>query len=142
MPNGDIIYVFEKLGLSEYESKALSALLARHDATGMQIADASEIPITKVYSVLNSLEKRGLVKCTLERPKKYRPIDPESIMSVIVGKKKEEIDMIEKVADKSLKELKGIYEHGESYEGQEKVWFFNSEESVWGEIMNMLKFRK
>lgn len=142
MPNGDIVYVFEKLGLSEYESKALSALLARHDATGMQIADASEIPITKVYSVLNSLEKRGLVKCTLERPKKYRPIDPESITSVLIGKKKEEIELMEKTAGKSLKELKGIYEQGEKFEGNEKIIFLPNFEVVWFNVMEMVKNAK
>jgi len=109
----------------------LSALLSRHDATAQQIADSGEIPITKVYSVLSSLEKQGLVKCTLERPKKYRPLDPDSLMGSILGKRRSELETLEKTVSKKLDVLNEMYTQGESFQGQEKVWFANSFEAVW-----------
>lgn len=137
MANGDIITCFQKLGLSEYESKALSALLSRHDATAQQIADSGEIPITKVYSVLSSLEKQGLLKCTLERPKKYRPLDPESLMNVILGKRKTELERLEKTVSKKFDVLNEMYKEGETFQGNEKVIFLPSFEAVWSLVLEI-----
>ena len=86
----------QKLGLGEYESRALDKLITHHDITAEEIAKYTEIPYTKVYHVLTSLEKQGLVKSTIERPKKYRPIEPEEIIGLILEKKKLDLKDIEK----------------------------------------------
>jgi predicted transcriptional regulator len=50
------------LGISDYEGRTYSALLAHHPATAYEAAKASGVPTSKVYEVLDRLEARGMVR--------------------------------------------------------------------------------
>jgi len=125
---------FQELGLSVYEAKALASLFSRHDSTAQDIAQNAEIPYTKIYAILNSLEKMGLVKTTLERPKKYRPLDPDLVVSTILGKQEQNLKELKKDARKHVKMLNDIYTNGSAYQGNGAVWFLPTEQAVWDTI--------
>ena len=60
------------LGLSEYEASAFRSLLDTGPTTAKELSRASDVPMGRIYDVLNSLETYQLVRSqTASRPKKY-----------------------------------------------------------------------
>lgn len=88
---------FERLGLTKYQSMALASLMGKKNTTGLEISAASRIPITKIYSVLLSLEEMGLVESSLERPKKFNIKPMDHVVNFLVGKYENRARMIRKV---------------------------------------------
>ena len=62
------------LGLTEYEAKVYTALLAESPASGYQIGKRAGVPRSMVYEALGRLESRGMVLKTGDaRATLYRP---------------------------------------------------------------------
>lgn len=77
-PSSDMIKVFERLGLTRYESSVLLALVANSDKPQnyKEIMYATDVPYGRVHSILATLEAKRLVRNVGGRPKRYvaRPI--------------------------------------------------------------------
>lgn len=104
------IYLHE-MGLSEYEARAYLGVLQSGTATAKEISKASDIPQSRVYDVLESLEPKGFVTVQPGRPKKFGPIEPELAISQFVQYKRRnletEIEQSRKVGDQFLEKLDG-----------------------------------
>lgn len=102
------IYLHE-MGLSEYESRAYLGVLQSGMTTAKEISEAADIPQSRVYDVLESLETKGFVTVQPGRPKKFGPIEPELAVNQFVQYKRnnleEEISQSRKVGDEFLDEL-------------------------------------
>ncbi len=96
------------LGLTDYEAKAYEALVKLGKATAAQISKESGVSYGKIYTVLGSLEAKGLAKTVPEMTKKFVPTDPESLMQ-LVKKKEQELGSLKT----SINELKKVYEFKE-----------------------------
>jgi predicted transcriptional regulator len=138
MTNGEAVQTFQKLGLSEYESRALATLFGRHDSTALDVSREAEIPYTKIYAVLTSLEKMGLIKSTLERPKKYRPIDPGSALSLVINARESSLNDLKSLAKEKQEILQKVFTEGERYEGDVKAWFLPNMRSVWTSVIELI----
>jgi sugar-specific transcriptional regulator TrmB len=66
--------------LNEYEVKIWTALLSRGLATAGELSDISNVPRSRSYDVLESLEKKGFVLMKLGKPIRYIAVDPEDII--------------------------------------------------------------
>ena len=73
----EVLDVLERLGLSEYESRAYVALLRKEGATAREIANESKVPRTRIYDVLNSLIEKEFIDPEKSRPMKFyaRPVE-------------------------------------------------------------------
>src|SRR3989339_807417 len=71
-------------GLNIYESKVYVALLAKNVASVGEIAESSGVPRSRVYDVLESLEKQGFAVMRLGKPVKYIAVKP----GVVIDKMK------------------------------------------------------
>ena len=81
------------LGLSEYETRAYRALLETGPTTAKELSRASDVPMGRIYDVLNSLETHNLVRSqTASRPKKYVAVEPETALDRLLEDKKRELD--------------------------------------------------
>jgi sugar-specific transcriptional regulator TrmB len=81
------------LGLSEYESRAYRSLLDTGPTTAKELSRASDVPMGRIYDVLNSLETHDLVRSqTASRPKKYVAVEPETALDRLLTEKKAELD--------------------------------------------------
>lgn len=61
--NSDVLSLhFGRLGISEYEGKVYTALVAQSPATAYEAAKEAGVPTSKVYEVLDRLEGRGMVR--------------------------------------------------------------------------------
>jgi sugar-specific transcriptional regulator TrmB len=81
------------LGLSEYESRAYRSLLQTGATTAKELSRASDVPMGRIYDVLNSLETKNLVRSqAASRPKKYVAVEPETALDRLLAGKREELE--------------------------------------------------
>ena len=88
-------------GLNIYESKLWTALLSRGVSTAGELSDIANIPRSRSYDVLESLERKGFIILKLGKPIKYLAVSPEEVL-VRVKKK------IQNEANKQLKLMDDI----------------------------------
>lgn len=100
----------ETLGLSENESKVYFASLSLGPSTIMKIAESAEIKRTTVYSVAETLQKKGLINIQLKGFKKlYSAEDPEKLENILDSQKQKLTNLLPEF--KAMYNLKG----GESF---------------------------
>ena len=81
------------LGLSEYESRAYRSLLRTGATTAKELSRTSEVPMGRIYDVLNSLETKNLVRSqAASRPKKYVAVEPETALDRLLVDKREALE--------------------------------------------------
>ena len=89
--------------LNLYEVKIWTALLSRGVSTAGELSDIANVPRSRSYDVLESLEKKGFAVTKLGKPIKYIAVPPEEVLERVKKNMNEEAK--EKV--KRLDELKG-----------------------------------
>jgi sugar-specific transcriptional regulator TrmB len=90
-----IINVLRSFGFSEYEAKAMLALLSRGPLSAKEIAEKSGIPRTSVYDVMNSLVSKGFVE-VFDRPRKFRALRTVEILSILSKRVNEGIEYLKR----------------------------------------------
>jgi sugar-specific transcriptional regulator TrmB len=98
------------LGLSEYEARAYRALLNTGPTTAKELSRASDVPMGRIYDVLNSIEQYNLVRSqTASRPKKYVAVEPSTALDRLLDDKKRELEekaeQYENIVDELSEEL-------------------------------------
>ncbi len=88
--------------LNLYEVKIWTALLSRGVSTAGELSDIANVPRSRSYDILESLEKKGFVIMKLGKPIKYIAVQPSEVVERVKKNMKTEAD--EKV--KRLEELK------------------------------------
>lgn len=66
--------------LNLYEVKIWSALLSRGVATAGELSDIANVPRSRSYDVLESLERKGFVVMKLGKPIKYIAVPPTEVI--------------------------------------------------------------
>ncbi len=89
--------------LNLYEVKLWAALLSRGVSTAGELSDIADVPRSRSYDVLESLEKKGFVIMKLGKPIKYIAIPPAEVVDRV--KKNMNMEAQEKV--KRLESVKG-----------------------------------
>jgi len=90
-------------GLNLYEVKIWTALLSRGVSTAGELSDIGNVPRSRAYDILESLEKKGFIIMKLGKPIKYIAVEPKEVVER--AKKLMFDDAKEKV--KRLDDLKG-----------------------------------
>lgn len=103
--------------LNIYEAKIWAALLSKGVATAGELSEMGDVPRSRSYDVLESLEKRGFVIMKLGRPVKYLAVQPEEIIKRvkkgIEEKAEEDVNSIEKVQTTDVfSELNLLFKQG------------------------------
>ncbi|RJQ18692.1 TrmB family transcriptional regulator [Candidatus Woesearchaeota archaeon] len=88
--------------LNLYEVKIWTALLSRGVATAGELSDIANVPRSRSYDVLESLERKGFVIMKLGKPIKYIAVPPQEVLERV--KKNLSEEAAERV--KRLEELK------------------------------------
>ncbi|MEA3431028.1 MAG: helix-turn-helix domain-containing protein [Nanoarchaeota archaeon] len=77
-------------GLNTYESKLWTALLSRGVSTAGELSDIANVPRSRSYDVLESLEKKGFIIMKLGKPIKYIAVPPEEVLDRIKKRLKQD----------------------------------------------------
>ena len=104
-------------GLNLYEVKVWTALLSRGVSTAGELSDIANVPRSRSYDVLESLEKKGYVVMKLGKPIKYLAIPPTEVLERVKKNKKKEADemisRLNKLKDSDLLgELNSLHSQG------------------------------
>jgi HTH-type transcriptional regulator, sugar sensing transcriptional regulator len=67
-------------GLNSYEAKIWVALLSRGVSSAGELSDISNVPRSRSYDVLESLEKKGFVVMKIGKPIKYVAVPPKEVL--------------------------------------------------------------
>jgi len=76
--------------LNLYEVKIWAALLSRGVATAGELSDIANVPRSRSYDVLESLEKKGFVIMKLGKPIKYIAVPPTEVIERVKKNMREE----------------------------------------------------
>lgn len=79
----------KELGLPTYEAKAYIGLLKEGSSEADSVSKVANVPFSKIYSTLKSLEERGLVNSSNTRPKVYHPVSPSEAVSILRRERQE-----------------------------------------------------
>ena len=90
-------------GLNLYEVKIWAALLSRGVSTAGELSDIANVPRSRSYDVLESLEKKGFVVMKIGKPIKYIAVEPAEVLERV--KKNVQKDSKDRI--KRLDDLKG-----------------------------------
>lgn len=67
-------------GLNSYESKLWAALLSRGISTAGELSDIANVPRSRSYDVLESLERKGFIIMKLGKPIRYIAVSPSEVL--------------------------------------------------------------
>ncbi len=127
--------IFEKIGLTEYQSLIISTLLKESGITAQEISSKADIPYTKIYSVLKTLEDKAYIRSNMERPKKYFALEPDELKDRLLERKERELQSLKEELDSHIDSLKTTYS-GDHLE-EIPVWFLSSRESLVSEVISI-----
>lgn len=123
---------FHKIGLTEYEMRAYLALLQHGEMTANQISDAAEIPYSKVYEVLESLEEKGWIGSEGGRPARYYPRSLSTALEITRMRIERDLKKVEEVLLAELPALsKGVRE-------KHDIWVLRGELNILSKLRSLL----
>ncbi|MFP4402731.1 MAG: TrmB family transcriptional regulator [Nanoarchaeota archaeon] len=103
--------------INSYEAKIWAALLSRGISTAGELSDIANVPRSRAYDVLESLERKGFIVMRVGKPIKYIAVSPEEVIERVKNNYSREandkIDAINELKnDMLLNELNMLYNHG------------------------------
>jgi len=106
--------------LNLYEVKVWAALLSRGISTAGELSTISDVPRSRTYDILESLEKKGFIVMKLGKPIKFVALKPEEVIERVkknlVRDAQERSKRLEKLKDEDvLKELTGLFSEGSKF---------------------------
>ena len=103
--------------LNLYEVKVWTALLSRGVSPAGELSNISDVPRSRTYDILESLEKKGFIIMKLGKPIKFIALKPEEVIERVkrnlvttVNEKRKRLDEIK--GDEVLSELSTLFTQG------------------------------
>ncbi len=101
----------KKVGLPEYDAKVYFMLLKKGNLTATEISKLTNVPRTKIYSVLNNLVKGGLCTRVPGKFKKFKALNPKIAFSNFFHELEEKKEHLTHLSES----LESLYESEKSY---------------------------
>jgi len=103
--------------LNLYEVKVWTALLSRGTSTAGELSNISDVPRSRTYDILESLEKKGFIVMKLGKPIKFVALKPEEVVERVkknlLRDAKERSKRLETLrGDEVLDELNSLFTKG------------------------------
>jgi len=102
----EITHNLKDFGLNSYESKLWAALLSRGVATAGELSDIANVPRSRSYDVLESLERKGFIMVKIGKPIRYLAVPPqhvvERVRQRIRQEAEEKVEILKKLEQSSL----------------------------------------
>ncbi len=113
----DFLNKLKDFGLNSYEAKLWTALLSRGVATAGELSDIANVPRSRSYDVLESLERKGFIIMKLGKPIKYIAVPPAEVLERVKKSITEGADKQTKIIDglrnsEVLSELNSLHTQG------------------------------
>jgi len=106
--------------LNLYEVKVWAALLSRGTSSAGELSNISDVPRSRTYDILESLEKKGFIVMKLGKPIRFVALKPDEVVErvkknlvVAANEKSKRLDRLKN--DDVLKELNTLFSTGVKY---------------------------
>jgi len=106
--------------LNLYEVKVWTALLSRGTSTAGELSTISDVPRSRTYDILESLEKKGFIVMKIGKPIKFVALKPKEVVervknNMIVEAKEKSKRLEQLKGDEVLVELSSLFNDGVKY---------------------------
>lgn len=106
--------------LNLYEVRVWTALLSRGVSTAGELSNISDVPRSRTYDILESLEKKGFIVMKLGKPIKFVALKPEEVIervkrNLVVDAQAKSKRLETLKGDEVLHELSGLFTTGIKY---------------------------
>lgn len=123
------------LGLTGYETAVYVSLVERGVMTAGEVSESAAVPFSKVYEVLNSLERKGWIDAERGRPSRYFAKAPLDALETVSRGFREKLQGWTRIFEQ---ELQPLYEKRELREKPD-IWILRGEASIMGKLQDMLR---
>ncbi len=103
--------------LNLYEVKVWTALLSRGTSTAGELSNISDVPRSRTYDILESLEKKGFIVMKLGKPIKFIALKPDEVVERVkknlfkyAQERTKRLEVLKD--DEVLEELNGLFTKG------------------------------
>ena len=144
----DFLNKLKDFGLNSYESKLWIALLSRGVSTAGELSDISNVPRSRAYDVLESLEKKGFIVVKVGKPIKYLAVPPAEVVERVKKKVSEEAEQRNVVLSQLkesevLTELNSLHNEGvKLVDPTDRSGAFRGREKAYDHLVYMVKNAK
>ncbi|RLF99313.1 MAG: TrmB family transcriptional regulator [Thaumarchaeota archaeon] len=122
------------LGLTDYEMRAYISLLKAGKLTASELSEIAGVPYSKIYDVLENLEKKGWIRSEGGRPARFHARPPKIALDINRMRIESELKRYEETA---LAELLPIYQRTGEKEKHD-VWILKGETSILSKIRDLI----
>ena len=103
--------------LNLYEAKVWTALLSRGVSTAGELSNISDVPRSRTYDILESLEKKGFIVMKIGKPIKFVALKPLEVVervkrNLVINAQEKSKRLEELKSDDVLGELTSLFENG------------------------------
>lgn len=103
--------------LNLYEAKVWTALLSRGVSTAGELSNISDVPRSRTYDILESLEKKGFIVMKIGKPIKFVALKPDEVVervkkNLVVNAQEKSKRLESLKGDEVLSELSNLFENG------------------------------
>jgi sugar-specific transcriptional regulator TrmB len=128
----------QALGLTENECKAYIAVLKLGACTAVQISRESHLQRTEIYPLMSELVSKGLVEETIDRPKRYRPVDVKDALPRLAMRIKDRLERITKESEQLATKLERFSTKGKQA-AQEEVRIIYGAQSARAHLLESIR---
>ncbi|MBQ9025531.1 MAG: TrmB family transcriptional regulator [Methanobrevibacter sp.] len=130
----DDVLLLKGLGLTMYEAQAYVTLTSLISATAVEVSEKSNIPRSKIYDVLKSLNKKNFLDIEDGRPLIYNVKSPVEVLT-------REKEKLNRQIEDSITRLTNTYENGIS-QVQAPIWRIYGVEKIINKELEIIKRAK
>jgi len=103
--------------LNLYEARVWTALLSRGVSTAGELSNISDVPRSRTYDILESLEKKGFIVMKVGKPIKFIALKPQEVVervkrNLLVEAQEKSKRLEQLKSDEVLDELNGLFTTG------------------------------
>tara|TARA_Y100000310_G_scaffold344598_1_gene458230 strand:- start:2165 stop:2947 length:783 start_codon:yes stop_codon:yes gene_type:complete len=144
----DFLSKLKDFGLNTYESKIWTALLSRGTSSAGELSDIANVPRSRSYDVLESLERKGLIMMKAGKPITYMAVAPAEVIDRIKKKLAEhsnnQLALIESIKTTPvLDELNALHVQGTSnVQPVDLTGSIRGRKNIYNHVISMIKNAK
>jgi len=125
-------------GLTSSEIQAYATLIEWGGLTAKEVSRYANLPFSKIYQILNSLERKGWIETVESRPTRYYAKPPMEALSTVKLEMEEKIRTWEETIQRELQPLfekKGLQEKPD-------IWILRGEKAIISKIEEVVSKAK
>lgn len=140
-----VLNKIKDFGLNSYEAKIWTALLSRGVSTAGEISDIANVPRSRSYDVLESLEKKGFIVMKIGKPIQYIAVPPEEVLERVKknirDEAEEKVDVLKEFEGSDLlQDLKELHNKGiESVDPTDITGYVKGMNNIYDHMSMMIK---